>query len=113
VRLARISADEAATYRQTLMHEGLTEFRVTFGQAHRDLPELPEAHPDGWLTVFAPDETAARDLVFAELGRRWSNIYPVNTGAGVLAWDETRDNVLYPLGEVACWVTTTPTVVGS
>lgn len=72
------------------------EFRVTFGQqyAREAHPTLPEAHPDGWLAVFATSEEEARSTAFAVCGPRWAFLYDTaETSPGV--WD------LYPLGELA------------
>ena len=70
-----------------------TEFRVTFGQKYRreDHPTLPEAHPDGWLAVFAADEHQARLLTFDKLGTAWSMLRPPMPDD--LDW--------YPRGELA------------
>ena len=54
---------------------GRTEYRVTFGFGHIPHPRLPEAHHDGWLTVVAADELAARVATIARIGTRWSFIY--------------------------------------
>ncbi len=50
---------------------------VTFGQryAREEHPDLPNAHPDGWLEVWAESYDLARLLTFALLGSRWSNIH--------------------------------------
>ena len=71
----------------------MSEFRVTFPQRFRNEPHptLPQAHPDGWLTIEAPSLGLARDIAFYRLGDEWAFIYPD---------DDMRDH-LYPLGEIA------------
>ena len=73
----------------------MREYRVTFGQQYRrdPHPHLRVAHPDGWLTILAPDEEAARRQAFALLDRAWSMMYD-HTEWGT-DWDE-----LYPQGEL-------------
>lgn len=89
---------------------GLIEFRLTFGfKVDAGVPGLPEAHRDGWLAVFAPDETAAREAAFDRLGREWSDIAR-HDDPDVLGWGPWP--VLYPRGEIARWVITEPTVRG-
>jgi hypothetical protein len=55
----------------------LKSFYVTFGvrYAHEPHPYWKGAHPDGWLTVQAPDEEAARLLVRTFIGLKWSMMY--------------------------------------
>lgn len=55
----------------------LIEYRVTFGSAyaHQPHPVWNDAHPDGWLTVLAPDELTARRGVIAAITNAWSSIY--------------------------------------
>jgi hypothetical protein len=107
--------------RAELAAHGLAEFRITFGSAHAGqtldvgdgdqegfspVPGIPVSDPDGWLTVYAPDETAARNAVHDVIGGRWSDCYPESPW-----WPRQAD--LYPLGELAAWVVTEPTQVGS
>jgi hypothetical protein len=89
----------------------LLEFRITFGQKHATKTHLAflagrvdfDPHPDGWLTVLAPDETAARRLLHDRLELAWSWIYlPGNP-----LWPEI-DWSLFPLGELARWTTEQP-----
>lgn len=56
---------------------GLTEYRITFGGQYRTEPHpyFPAAHPDGWLTVLATDEYAARRAVITTIGPNWCGIY--------------------------------------
>lgn len=69
----------------------MSEFYVTFGcqYAHEQHPRLGAAHPDGWLTIEADDEVAARATAIAWLGTAWSFMY-----------DEKPDLRLFPLGEL-------------
>jgi hypothetical protein len=69
----------------------MREFYVTFGQQyhHEPHPTFPKAHPDGWVTVVAADELAARRLAVEWLGTAWSSIY-----------DEEPDLALFRLGEL-------------
>lgn len=74
--------------------EDLVEFRVTFGVQYKHDPHPAGwPHADGWLTVVAPNETVARDEVYAMVGQRWSFIYA--------PWDARypgKDK--YPMGEL-------------
>lgn len=72
---------------------GRTEYRVTFGSGHVPHPRLPEAHPDGWLTVVAADELAARVATIERIGRAWAFIY----SPGDSHYPDERH---YPRGEV-------------
>lgn len=67
----------------------MATFYVTFGSGHHR--EAPRAHHDGWWTVIAADELAARRAVIDVIGRRWSSIYPDGP-----RWDPAY----YPLGEL-------------
>jgi hypothetical protein len=69
----------------------MSTFYVTFGQQYcrEPHPTLPTAHPDGWVTVVAADELAARRLAVEWLGTAWSSIY-----------DEEPDRALFRLGEL-------------
>lgn len=71
----------------------LTKFFLTFGvqYRHEQHPFWAGAHPDGWLTVMAPDEDAARRLIRPYIGNRYAFIY-----------EESRFKPEYhPLGELA------------
>jgi hypothetical protein len=70
----------------------MTEYRVTFGQKYRrdPHPTYRKAHPDGWLTIVAPDEVAARNVAVSRLGRAWAFMYA----------PENWDPKWYPLGEL-------------
>lgn len=74
----------------------MSEFRVTWGQryAREAHPTFAKAHPDGWLTIVAPDEHAARDVAIDHLGAAWSFLYV--TAELDAAWDE-----YFPRGELA------------
>lgn len=78
----------------------MSEFRITFGQQYRREPHpaFDNATPDGWLTVHASDEMAARTAVVAVIGRAWSGIY--ETPFDAAEWTE-----YYPLGEVGVLTT--------
>lgn len=54
----------------------MTEFRITFGQRykHEEHP-LGWPHPDGWLSVLAPDYGTARAIVENFLGSAWAFMY--------------------------------------
>lgn len=77
----------------------LQEWRLTFGARYARLahPYLPQAHPDGWVTVWAVDEATARRAAATRLGLFWSAIYPAQPFGNfpVIDWS------LYPLGELA------------
>ena len=72
---------------------GLAEFRLTFGVQyhHTAHPHWAGANPDGWLTILAADEEAARLLARAYLGNVYAFTYPA----------ERFDPKYYPLGELA------------
>jgi len=69
----------------------MPSYFVTFGQQYKREPHptFGKAHPDGWLTVVAPDELTARDTVIGWLGTAWSFIY-----------DEQPDLGWFPRGEL-------------
>jgi hypothetical protein len=52
-------------------------FYITFGcqYAREPHPTYPDAHPDGYVTIIAPDERTARGAAFAAFGQAWSMIY--------------------------------------
>jgi hypothetical protein len=52
-------------------------FYVTFGVKYREEqhPIWPNAHPDGYLTVIAKDESMARRFTAALLATNWAFIY--------------------------------------
>ena len=74
----------------------LKEYRFTFGQkyAHEEHPTFPAAHPDGYVTVIATDESQAWNAVVDLIGAAWAFCYPAPFSRVV--WEE-----LYPLGELA------------
>lgn len=63
----------------------MTEYRVTFGGQYGSPEYGADPHPvlgsyahrDGWLTILASNEAAARDLVGTLLAESWSNLYDV------------------------------------
>lgn len=75
----------------------LQKFYVTFGvqYSHEPHPYWDGADPDGWLTVLAPDEEAARLRVRSFIGLKWSMMYDS------LNFDETEDRKYFPKGELA------------
>jgi hypothetical protein len=86
----------------------LTEFRVTFGQRYRREyhPSFIagridfEPDPDGWVTVLAPHENDARQLIWDRLHNGWAFLYLMPTmDENASAWE------LYPAGELARWTT--------
>jgi hypothetical protein len=89
----------------------LIEFRVTFGIQYRTEahPTFPAAHPSGWVTIMAPDETAAREVAFERLGKAWAFIYQ----DGWPGWPAAGLYSRFPLGELARWTMSEPTQVGS
>lgn len=76
----------------------MTEYRVTVGMKHRDgHPWLPQLNTEGWLTILADDELAARAKAFEVLG------YGMTTDSGGWAFiydpeHELRTD-LHPHGE--------------
>jgi hypothetical protein len=90
------------------------EFWLTFGQrfAREHHPAFTsqkidyQPHPDGWVTILAPDETAARELAYSVFGSAWSSIYLIRQG------DEEERSTVYPLGELGRLETTIATSTG-
>lgn len=85
--------------------EPLLEWRVTFGQQYaRDPhPTFGAAHPDGWVTIHARSEQAARDEAYTWLGRHWAFMYAMAGARSVSAYAEDGDDVdwgLFPRGEL-------------
>jgi len=72
------------------------EFRITFGLQYRNEPHprVKWAHPDGWLSVYAPDYETARELAVALVGSHFAFMYI----EGKPNWP-TQDH--YPLGQLA------------
>ena len=52
-------------------------YHVTFGQQYRqEVHETaPYVHPDGYVTIEAPDMFAARAIAFEHFDRCWAMIY--------------------------------------
>lgn len=78
------------------------EFRLTFGQQYRREPHPLGAisHPDGWVTVIAPDEKTARQLVLNKADEKWAFLYDMDDVEGKSdAWWRS----FHPLGELARW----------
>lgn len=57
-----------------------SRFYVTFGEMYRttEHPYFTNAHPDGYLTIDAPDELAARHAAIARIGNHWACLYTAN-----------------------------------
>ena len=73
----------------------LKEYRFTFGQKYRreEHPTFPAAHPDGYVTVIATDESQARNAVVGLIGTAWAFCY---VAPFTDDWAQC-----YPLGELA------------
>lgn len=76
----------------------LQKYRITFLPWQVDRPDHPAPSAAGWITVLAPDEAAARELIAARVGEDWHLFAddPFDDG-----WIED-----YPLGELARWTAT-------
>lgn len=76
----------------------MTDIRVTFGQRfRRDVhPQLPAAHPDGYVVFVTDYPDNVRLLVVDQLGVEWSGIYTE-------PFADFRDEY-YPRGELARFV---------
>jgi hypothetical protein len=76
----------------------VNEYRVTFGQKyHREEhPTCPEAHPDGWVTILAPNYVLARRSAADVLERWFCDLVDVAEQPDY-PWD------LYPRGELCRW----------
>ena len=68
-------------------------FFVTFGPkyAQEEHPTLPEAHPSGYATIYAPDMESARKIAFDKLGPAFAFLYA----------EDNFDPDLYPYGSIA------------
>lgn len=53
----------------------LFPYYFTFGQKYRDEPHPLGISPDGWVTIMAPDENAARAKMVELCGNRWATSY--------------------------------------
>lgn len=64
------------------------------------VPNIPTAGPDSYLTVIAPDEETARNLVIGLIGIDWAHIY---TEAEFIRHDHPRGTMhqRHPKGEAA------------
>lgn len=67
-------------------------FYITFGQKYRHEPHALGGHPDGYFSVMAEDVMNALEIVYAQLGHNWANLYA----------EDTLERPLFPLGELAC-----------
>ena len=78
----------------------MNEYRVTFGQKYprEPHPYYDRAHHNGFVTILAPSEEAARAYAVARLGRQWAFLYSI---------DSPTDWSFFPLGEIDRW--TVPT----
>lgn len=72
----------------------MKEYTLTFGQRYaRDThPRFAAAHPDGYVTIVAPDWSSARHLAFCRYGGSWAALYDSDNFPD-------RDE-LHPLGEL-------------
>lgn len=73
----------------------MATYYVTFGQRyrHEEHPAFPDANPDGWFEIEAPDISEARLAAHAFLTDAWSFIYSEE--------DFATTRHLYPLGALA------------
>ena len=71
------------------------EYAVTFGQRYRseEHPRLPEAHPDGYVVIEAPDMDQAHAIAFDKIGGSWAFLCEME--------DFSLDAWMHPLGELA------------
>ena len=80
------------------------EYRFTFGQKHRHEPHpiAPWVHPDGWLTIFAPDTQRARKLAESIVGE---DGFSMQYGAATTGRDAWPREDIYPRDELhrATW----------
>lgn len=55
----------------------LREYRFTFGQkyAREEHPNFSNAHPDGYVTIWAVEYDTARQIAFQQLGSEWAFQY--------------------------------------
>lgn len=74
----------------------MKEYRVTFGTKyeHEPHPYFEDAHPDGWVSIWAETEEAAYEAAFRCLGQNWAFLYPA----------EEVTLRTYPRGELAAVV---------
>jgi hypothetical protein len=72
----------------------VSTFYLTFGgqYAHTEHPTWEGIHPDGWITVVAPDFRTARTLVVDLFGTAWSDLYG----------EDTFEPRHFPRGELLC-----------
>ncbi len=80
-----------------MSEQELHEYRLTFGvrYATEPHPTFPQADPDGWVTILAPDMEAAREVAFSRLGKAWAFLEP----------PERMRERFFPHGEIARWST--------
>lgn len=69
----------------------MTPYYVTFGQRYRrdTHPTFSPAHPDGWVTILAKDDLAARRVAVNWFGTAWCDLY-----------EDEPEQALFPLGEL-------------
>ena len=74
----------------------MKEYRVTFGQKYDREPHpfFNDAHPDGWVSIWAEGEEQAYEAAFTCLGLNWAFLHPA----------EAVSLRMYPRGELAAVV---------
>lgn len=82
---------------ETLVPEGMLEYRVTFGwgQPHGPSPEDSRGH---WSTIWAPDSTTASGMAFRRYGGKWASLVHLESWKN---WEPELTDVLYR-GELEC-----------
>ena len=74
------------------------EFRITFGT--KLYPRFPQAHHEGWLSVSAPNELAARYAAIAAIGQDWAFIYGPDDEGYPTQKGNPDESDGYPRGEL-------------
>lgn len=69
----------------------MPNFYLTVGQKYRYETHPQGIHPDGWMTIVAPDLDEARACAYDYCGESFCSVYPESS----FSWH------LYPLGEMA------------
>jgi hypothetical protein len=73
----------------------MSDYMLTFGirYATEPHPTFSTAHPDGWVTIEAPNEQYARKLAHWIFGPAWAFLYSEST------FEQSKH--LFPRGEIA------------
>lgn len=77
----------------------MPDFYLTFGSQYARVPHpnYPDAHPDGWVRITAPDYITARRAAFRLAGREWCWLY-----SDIIEILSTSFGIPYfPQGEIA------------